>query len=110
MNPAEVSDTITTIMTTAILLSNFVLMLLMWIDKAKQPNRTQDERIAQLEGQIENFQTYFSNDDKRIKAIEKGNKITQQALLALMSHAINGNDVDKLKAAKSALEDYLIER
>jgi hypothetical protein len=36
--------------------------------------------------------------------------VTQQALLALMSHAINGNDIDKLSRAKDDLESYLINK
>ena len=37
-------------------------------------------------------------------------KVTQQALLAIMSYEINGNDIDKLKQAKDDLEEYLIKR
>ena len=42
--------------------------------------------------------------------IEKSNKITQTALLALLKHSLNGNDVDSLKDAEKSLEEYLIEK
>jgi hypothetical protein len=32
----------------------------------------------------------------------------QQSMLALLSHALNGNDVDSLKKAKEDLQNYLI--
>ena len=50
----------------------------------------------------------LDNDNKRIKILEDGNRVTQMALLALMSHAINGDDIDKLTEAKTKLEQYLI--
>lgn len=87
------------------------------ISKAKEPERKQDERIAsceerlnKLDGIIEKFREYFDNDDKRLKAIDEGNKITQTALLALLKHALNGNDTKALKDAEKNLEEYLINK
>lgn len=87
------------------------------IEKAKAPERKQDERLDAHEKRlnahdeiIETFRTYFANDDKRFKAIEKSNKITQSALLALMKHALNDGDISNLKTAEKQLEDYLIEK
>ena len=45
-----------------------------------------------------------------IERIEEGNKITQQALLALLNHAIDGNDIAEVKKASKDLTDYLIRR
>jgi hypothetical protein len=47
---------------------------------------------------------------KRIEAIEEGNKVTQRALLALLNHAIDGNDVDEIKEASKKLNEYLLNR
>ena len=87
------------------------------INKAKEPEKKQDERIKALEDRadkfddiIEKFQGYFDNDDKRLKAIDEGNKITQTALLALLKHALNGNDTKALKDAEKDLEAYLINK
>jgi hypothetical protein len=52
----------------------------------------------------------LDNDNDRIKSIEEGNKVTQKALLALMSHALNDKDDSKLLEAKDELERYLINR
>ena len=49
----------------------------------------------------------FIDDGQKIDRIEEANVVTQRALLALLSHAINGNDTDALKRAKSDLEEYL---
>lgn len=78
------------------------------IQKARAPEKSQNERISKLEKNVETINQHLDNDNKRLKNLEEGNRVTQQAILALLSHALNGNDVDSLQKAKSRLEDYLI--
>ena len=87
------------------------------IDKAKQPENEQNKRLDEHEKRlnmhddyIEKVKEFFDNDDKRFKAIEKSNKITQSALLALLKYSLNGNDTESLKKAEESLEEYLIEK
>lgn len=87
------------------------------LDKARAPEKEQNERLDAHEKRlnahdeiIEKFKEYFDNDDRRFKEIEKSNKITQSALLALLKYSLNGNDTDSLKAAEKSLEDYLIDK
>lgn len=80
------------------------------IQKIKQPEETQNQKITNLENRVTVLERYFKSDNDRIKVMEEGMKVTQQALLAIMSHEINGNDIDKLKQAKDDLEEYLIKR
>lgn len=51
----------------------------------------------------------LDSDNKRIAHLEEGNKVKCRALMALLSHEINGNSNDKLEKALSDLNDYLIE-
>ena len=87
------------------------------ISKLKEPEKKQNDRITKCEDRLdktdvilEKFKSFFSNDDKRFKEIEEGNKITQTAILALLKHSINGNDTKALKDAEKNLEEYLINR
>ena len=80
------------------------------VKKAKAPNEMQNSRIDQLEERIDNHDTLFDSDNKRLKDIEQGNRVMQQALLALLSHGIDGDDVESLRKAKEVLHQYLIER
>ena len=80
------------------------------LDKARAPEKEQNERLDAHEKRlnahdeiIERFKEYFDNDDRRFKEIEKSNKITQSALLALLKHSINGEDITSLKEAEKAL-------
>lgn len=87
----------------------------------KKPNMEQNEQISKLWDEVTNlkketndtkeqFLAFFANDKKRLESIEEGNRVTQHALLALLSHGIDGNDTEALKSAKKALEKYLISR
>ena len=85
--------------------------------KLKEPENVQNQKLEDISKKIDSIEArlkiheeYFNNDNRRISAIEEGNRVTQKALLALMSHAINGNDVDKLKEAENALREYLINK
>jgi len=91
-----------------ITLSAFVTIIIKVVQKAKAPEHSQDERINALEKKVERFEQLFDNDNKRLIELEKGNRITQQALLALLSHAINGDDIDSLRKAKTKMENYLL--
>ena len=52
----------------------------------------------------------LDRDNKRIASLEEGNKVVCRALIAMLSHEINGNAKEKLQAAMSELQNYLIER
>lgn len=73
------------------------------IDRLRRPARTQDARLDELERRME-------RDLKRLTILEDGMTITQRALLALLAHGIDGNDVEAMKKAKQELTDFLIER
>lgn len=84
----------------------------------KRPNRKQDERLDALETDMkivkdeidrerQKITQRFIDDAAHIDKIEEANVVTQRALLALLSHSINGNDIESLKRAKTDLEDYL---
>ena len=85
----------------------------------KKPNMKQDEEIESLWKKVielentlrqtkEEFLSFFKNDKARLDEIEKGNMVTQQALLALLSHALDGNDVQGMVDAKRDLQKYLV--
>ena len=52
----------------------------------------------------------LDNDNKRLAVIEDGNKVVTRGILALISHELNGNSADKLKASQQEITDYLIDR
>lgn len=115
--PAELVALILGISTTIVTISAAIGVIIKVIDKARAPEKEQNERLDKIDRRlddhdkiIEQFKEYFTNDDNRFKAIEKSNKVTQTALLALLKHSLNGNDKESLKEAEKSLEEYLIQK
>ncbi len=52
----------------------------------------------------------LDKDNRRINALEDGNKVLCQGMLAMLNHEITGNSVDKLRKAQDKLQEYLINR
>lgn len=71
--------------------------------KAKAPDTERDETLKKHTEMLD-------NDNKRLKELEESNKIMMQSMLALMSHAIDGNHKVELEKARNDLQEYLIRR
>lgn len=115
--PAQLIALILSVCAAIVTISAAIGVVAKALDKARAPEKEQNERLDNHEKRLNaldeivvKFREYFDNDDKRFKAIEKSNKITQNALLALLKHSINGNDTESLKEAEKSLEEYLIEK
>ena len=77
---------------------------------AKAPNAEQDRRLEAVEKEIVDIKGFLDNDKKSIESLKEGNRVTQQALLALLAHGIDGNNQKQMIEAKKDLEQYLINR
>ena len=115
--PSELVAVILSVCAAIVTISAAIGVIAKALDKARAPEKEQNERLDAhekrlnaLDDIIVKFREYFDNDDRRFKEIEKSNKITQSALLALLKHSINGNDTESLKEARKNLEEYLIEK
>jgi uncharacterized membrane protein YcjF (UPF0283 family) len=93
-----------------ITISAAVSIVISAIKKLKEPENVQNQKLEDISKKVDSHEEYFNNDNRRISAIEEGNRVTQKALLALMSHAINGNNIDELKKAENTLREYLINK
>lgn len=115
--PGEMISLILGVCAAVVTISAAIGVIAKILDKAKAPEVTQnirldtiDRRLDEIDKTIAQFREYFTNDDNRFKAIEKSNKVTQSALLALLKHSLNGNDTESLKEAERSLEEYLIDK
>jgi hypothetical protein len=73
------------------------------INKAKKPDTERDEALKR-------HAELLDNDNRRLKELEESNNIIMQSMLAIMSHAIDGNHVEDLEKARNDLQQYLIKR
>lgn len=99
---AEIKDfviVLVAILAFIVLMGNVVKTLRDW----RQP------KMSELEWR-QDVDRKLGSDNERIKSLEDGNKVICKALIALLSHEINGNSNDKLQKALEGLNEYLIER
>ncbi len=82
-----------------------------------QPNEDQNKRLDEHEERLDkidlkfnDYDKFFANDKLRIDAIEESGRYTQKALLALLGHAIDGNNTTQMEDARDSLQNYLINR
>lgn len=77
---------------------------------AKVPDTVQNNRLAALEADMKDVKDKLNKDYLHLNALDEGNRVTQRALLALLAHGIDGNNVAQMESAKEALEEHLISR
>lgn len=87
-----------------------IVLIVNLVKKAKSPNEIQNHRLAELEKRVDLHEEYFAKDFTRFESMERGNRVIQHAILALLAHGIDGNDIDSMRQAKHELEEYLISK
>lgn len=93
-----------------VLLSNAIEKIVKAWKAAKAPNVKQDERITALEDWRRTVDGKLDRDNDRLESIEEGNRASQRALLALLDHGIDGNNIKQMQDAKEILQNHLIDR
>lgn len=95
----------------------------------RAPNEEQDDRLADLEswrkemteanlpGRVQSLESWrteakgmLANDKKELTAIHDSMRVSHLAQLALLDHALNGNNIDQMQDAKDALVKYLADK
>lgn len=77
---------------------------------AGKPNESQNDRLDKLEAWQKEVNRRLENGNDHFEQIDEGNRYTQEAILALMDHAIDQNHIEKLITAKDNLQKYLISK
>ena len=99
-------DMLMTFLVVAAALIGFILICWNLIDKIKIAHQPKD---SMMQWQRETDEK-LKRDKERLDILEDGNKVICRGILALLSHEINGNSTDKLKASQSEITNYLIDR
>ena len=73
--------------------------------------------VEELENRADNTATMLrqhedmiKSDRDRLNALEEQQRIMLRALMAMLSHEVNGNSVDKLRASVAEIQDFLIKK
>ena len=93
-----------------VLLSNAIEKIVRAVQAAKAPGVEQDKRIEELEKRMTSVEKKQEKNINHLTAIDDSNRVTQVALLALLDHGIDGNNIDQMRHAKEELQTHLINR
>lgn len=110
INFSELWPSLLAVASAIVLLGNAAEKIAAAWQKVKAPNVTQDKRLDAVEKHLEEVDKFLDTDKKRLDIIEDGNRATQRALLALLDHGIDGNNIAQMQEAKTALQNHLINR
>lgn len=106
----EIWTVVLAVASAVVLLSNAAEKIAKAVHIAKTPNAKQDEEIADLKEWRKSVDQKLANDKRHLDTIDTGNRATQRALLALLDHGIDGNNIEQMQHAKEELQKYLIDR
>lgn len=83
----------------------YLVKLWQWI---KKPNDKQDVLLKEHSDLLAKHTELLEKDNKRLSDLETQDRLVLQSLFALLSHGIDGNDVEAMKKCKSQIQEYLI--
>lgn len=110
ITPGTVWAVVAAVAAGIILLSNAAEKIVKAWKAAQAPNAKQDERLQALEEWRRTVDNRLSNDQRRLTNIEEGDRAVQHALLALLDHGIDGNNLKQMQDAKKLLQEHLINK
>lgn len=87
--------------------SSAVTVIVNVIKKAKEPEETQNARLSLMEERMTAIEKRLDEHDELVLNLRDSNRVTQEALWALLGHAIDGNNEDDLRKAQSKLHDRI---
>lgn len=106
--PGQLIGAVLAICGVIVTLSSAVTVIVSGIDRAKAPEKLQNDRLDLLENEVKRLDNLITKEDTRMRTLEEGNRVTQKAILALLAHGIDGNDIEAMRDAKRDMEEYLI--
>jgi hypothetical protein len=108
--PAELATTVLAVASGIVLIANAAEKIIKAWKGAKAPHVEQNNRIKNLEEWRKEVEKRLDKGSDHFDAIDASNRVTQLALLALLDHGIDGNNIDQMQHAKEELQTHLINR
>lgn len=106
--PGQLLGAVLAVCGVIVTLSSAVTVIVSGVDRAKAPEKLQNDRLDLLENEVKRLDSLINKEDTRMVTLEEGNRVTQKAILALLAHGIDGNDIAAMKDAKRDMEEFLI--
>lgn len=110
LTPVELATAVLGVASAIVLLANAAAVIIKAWKAWKAPNDQQNQRLDALEAWRTEVDKKLMNDNVHLANIDSDNRVTQRALLALLDHGIDGNNIKQMQHAKEELQDHLINR
>ena len=81
-----------------------------WLIWVKKPNDKQDQLLREHTDLLKKHAELLDKDSRRLTELEEQDRLVMQALFALLSHGIDGNDIDAMRSVKAQIQKYLISK
>lgn len=110
ITPSMVLTVVLSAASAFVLIANAIEKIVQAKKAWRAPNAKQDERLDALENWRAEVDRKLLRDHDHLGTIDEGNRVTQRALLALLDHGIDGNNISQMQHAKEELQEHLINR
>jgi hypothetical protein len=87
-----------------------------YIKKAQAPDDAQNKRLDEMDKRLQTLETGYAqhslalgHDLSRFGEIDEVNRLTLEAVRALLEAQLTGNNVPAMQASKEKIDNYLIE-
>lgn len=84
-----------------------IISVIKWF---RSPDIKRDETLKRHDELLDNDNKRLHQLEQRQSEMEEAQKVLMRSMLALMSHAIDGNHTEDLKLARDDLQEFLIRR
>lgn len=74
------------------------------------PNEEQNKRLDELEKRMTVAESKLNNDHEELTEIHESNRINALALIALLDHSLDGNNITQMQNAKDELNHWLAKK
>ena len=76
----------------------------------RDEKKRKDAPVNTLETKVNDHEERLDRDHKRLNELAGSNRIIMRGLMAMLSHEINGNSDEKLRASYDEIQQFLIDR
>ena len=80
------------------------------IIRMMSPFKVLKKRVDEHDKRLDKHDTFFAADKARMDKADETNKLILKAMLALVDHGIDGNNIERLKTTKTEINNYLINK
>lgn len=101
-------ETISVVLAAIVLIGNAAEKVAKAFKVAKAPGNEIREELAELQEWRKGVDRKLGSDQKELKDIHDAYQAIFQALLALLDHGIDGNNITQMEDAKKTVRNHLI--